>query len=182
MNDNDIQKLARESGFDYVAAIEAGDVVTSAELAASCNPTSCRKYGTCWTCPPGAGAYEDIQYHITSKRKGVLVQTIRRGVDYYEDWDILAETRTLHNERLDRLAQMMRAELEGVLTFSTGGCDLCDPCSYPDAPCMKPDEQRLSLSAHGVAVGTTCKKAGMDYAFENGSVRFVGMVLYGHAE
>ena len=174
-----IEEFARSLGFDQVGLIDAGGVVTSANLAASCNPKSCRKYGTCWTCPPGTGSYEDILPDIASRRKGVIVQTVRDDVDYYEDWGVLDETRKLHNERLDRLAQAMRAELPNVAEFSTGGCGLCETCTYPDAPCCKPGQQRLSLSAHGVAVGATCERAGLDYSFQNGRVRFVGMVLYG---
>ena len=174
----DVAKCAREVGFDHVALIDPGMVVTSKELSEACNPQSCQRYGTCWTCPPGAGAFEDIQVNIRSKNAGVLVQTVRDDVDFYEDWDVLAETRQLHNSRLDRLAAMLRTEFAGVLAFSTGGCDVCDSCSYPDAPCKQPVEQRLSLSAHGVAVGTTCQNVGMDYSFQNGRIRYVGMVLY----
>ena len=174
----DIVGLAREIGFDQAGLISAENVVTSAELAASCNPGACRKYASCWTCPPGAGTYEELQDNITSRTAGVVVQTVRDGVDYYEDWDILEETRALHNGRLDELARAMRSEFDGLLEFSTGGCDLCEECSYPHAPCKKPDERRESLSAHGVAVGAMCKNAGLDYAFVNGGVRFVGLILY----
>ena len=175
----DVVEIARSLGFDQVGAIDADQVVTSAELAASCNPQSCPKYGSCWTCPPGVGAYEDILSDITSRKHGIVVQTIRDDVDYYEDWDILDETRELHNGRLDQLARAMRAELDNVAEFSTGGCGVCETCTYPDAPCRNPEKRRNSLSAHGVAVGSTCERAGLDYSFQNGRVRFVGMVLYG---
>ena len=173
-----VEMLAREIGFDHVAMIRAGDVVTSPDLAASCNPQVCRKYGTTWTCPPGVGTYESILGDIASRDVGVLVQTVREGVDHYEDWDLMEEAHTLHNARLDRLADAMRAELDNVLEFSTGGCDVCGTCSYPDAPCKQPDRKRESLSAHGVAVSATCENAGIEYSFENGCVRFVGMIVY----
>lgn len=174
----DAADFAQELGFDHVARIVPDMVVTSADLAASCTPQMCERYASCWTCPPGAGAFEDIQVNIRSKSAGVLVQTVRDDVDFYEDWEKLAETRQLHNGRLDQLAAAIRAERDGVLEFSTGGCDVCETCSYPDAPCKKPVEQRLSLSAHGVAVGTTCENAEMDYSFENGRIRYVGMILW----
>lgn len=174
----DIEALAREIGFDHVATICADDVVTSPELASSCNPQACRKYGSCWTCPPGVGTYEDILGDITSRNAGVLVQTVRTGIDHYEDWDLIEKAHVVHNTRLDQLARAMRAELADVIEFSTGGCGVCNPCSYPDAPCLKPEQRRESLSAHGVAVGATCERAGLDYSFENGCVRFVGMILY----
>ena len=136
----DIVALAKEVGFDQVGAIDASDVVTSAELSAACNPQACEKYNTCWTCQPAAGPFEEIrEAHITSKKAGVIVQTVRDNIDYWEDWELVAETRTLHNDRLDRLAAMLREEFDGVLEFSTGGCDVCGECSYPDAPCKRPD-------------------------------------------
>jgi predicted metal-binding protein len=174
----DAQSLAQELGFEQVGAISVDDVTTSAELAAMCKPAACQKYASCWTCPPGAGTYEELQAHFKPRQSGVLVQTVQDDVDYYVEWEKLAEIRDLHHERLDKLANALRAEKKGVLEFSTGGCDVCTSCSYPDAPCLKPDEQRLSLSAHGVAVGTTCKAAGLDYSFENGRVRYVGMILF----
>jgi len=175
----DIVALAKELGFDQVGAINASDVVTSAELSAACNPQSCEKYNTCWTCQPAAGPFEEIrEAHIASKKAGVIVQTVRDDIDYWEDWELVAETRTLHNSRLDRLAAMLREEFDGVLEFSTGGCDVCGECSYPDAPCKRPDEQRMALSAHGVSVGATCQNAGVDYSFENGRLRYVGMILH----
>ena len=174
----DVEALAREIGFDHVAAIRASDVVTSPELAASCNPKACRNYGSCWSCPPGVGTYETILSDITSRNAGVLVQTVRDGVDHYEDWELIEEAHILHNARLDQLADAMRTELSDVIEFSTGGCNICSTCSYPDAPCLKPERRRESLSAHGVAVGATCEHADLDYSFENGRVRFVGMILY----
>ena len=175
----DAVAYAKELGFTEAAEISADGVVTSKELTASCNPSACRKYGSCWTCQPAAGDFEELrESHIASKDKGIVVQTVRDDVDYYEDWELLAEVKAQHNERLDRLAAALREEYPDVLEFSTGGCDLCTPCSYPDAPCLKPVEQRLSLSAHGVAVGTTCQRAGLDYSFQNGRIRYVGMVLY----
>lgn len=177
----DVETTAREIGFDHVAAIRADDVVTSRELTASCNPQACPKYGSCWTCPPGVGVFEDILNDITSRDAGVIVQTVREGVDHYEDWDLIEEAHVRHNAKLDQLADVMRTEFADVAEFSTGGCDLCSPCSYPNAPCMKPDRRRESLSAHGVAVGATCERAGLDYSFENGRVRFVGMILHNGA-
>ncbi|HAM15258.1 MAG TPA: hypothetical protein DCP91_05265 [Eggerthellaceae bacterium] len=174
----DTANRAREIGFERSAAIGIDAIALSEELTSGCNPKACRKYASCWTCPPGAGSYEERRAHFEGKDAGVLVQTVRDDVDIYEDWEALEETRTLHHQRLDQLAAEMRSQFADVLEFSTGGCDLCAPCSYPDAPCLKPDEQRLSLSAHGVAVGETCKRAGLDYGFENGRLRYVGMIIY----
>lgn len=174
----DIVSRAAELGFERYGAITPDMVVTSELLAASCTPQSCPKYGSCWSCPPGAGSFEERQAHFEGKNAGILVQTVREGIDFYEDFELLGEIRAVHHERLDALANELRGEFADVLEFSTGGCDICGTCSYPDAPCKQPDKQRLSLSAHGVAVETTCKKANVEYSFENGRIRYVGMILY----
>lgn len=174
----DVMHLAQEAGFELYASITPDDVVTDRALAQSCSQASCKQYASCWSCPPGAGSFEELQDHFIGKDSGVLVQTIRDDVDVFEDYEQIAEICRLHNDRLDRLAGEIRHVFPGALEFSTGGCDLCTPCSYPDAPCKKPSEQRLALSAHGVAVSTTCENAGLDYSFENGRIRFVGMVLF----
>ena len=103
----DIVALANELGFSEAALISASDVVTSEELTALCNPEACRQYGSCWTCQPAAGPFEQLQEHSTSKDAGVVVQSIRDNVDFYEDWEILAETRAQHNDRLDKLADAL---------------------------------------------------------------------------
>ena len=173
---------ASEIGFERVAVIEdASSIVLSEMLAASCSPKTCPKYASCWSCPPGAGSFEELKAHFEGKTGGVIVQTVRENVDYMADFELLAELLVLHNERLDTLANEMRQACSDVIELSTGGCGLCDPCTYPDAPCQKSDVQRLSISAHGVDLDKTCKNIGIDYSFENGRIRFVGIILMGAA-
>ncbi len=174
----DVMAAAREQEFEICALVDIDDIVIKTELAESCSPENCPKYASCWTCPPGAGSYEELQEHFLGKAGGVLVQTLRHNIDFEKDADRLVEIRTLHHKRLDALANVCRGELEGVLEFSTGGCDVCHVCTYPEAPCSRPGEQRLSLSAHGVDVAETAQRAGMEYGFEKGTIRFIGMIVY----
>ena len=171
-------EIAKECGFNSYGKLDVSTMRFLPEVRDMCAANTCGMYGKSWACPPGCGSLEEMRDKVKKYSAGILVQTIRDDVDFYEDWEILAEIRTLHNDHLDQLAAEMREQFEGVLEFSTGGCDVCEACSYPDAPCKKPVEQRLSLSAHGVSVGTTCKKAGLDYSFQNGRIRYVGMILH----
>ena len=69
---------ASEIGFERVAAIEdASSIVLSEKLAASCSPKTCPKYASCWSCPPGAGSFEELKAHFEGKTGGVIVQTVR---------------------------------------------------------------------------------------------------------
>lgn len=174
----DLVALAQELGFDLAAPIDTADIVTREELANSCSPRTCPRYASCWSCPPGAGTLEQRQAHFDGKSGGVIVQTKQEGVDFYEDFDVLEKLHRTHNSNLDKLTHLMRQEYDGVTEFSTGGCGQCDTCTYPDEPCRKPREQRLSISAHGIDVDATCKNAQMEYSFENGTIRFIGIVLH----
>ena len=60
-------KLAEDLGFEAVAKINMDQVVVSEELTRGCNPQACRKYASCWTCPPGAGTFEERQAHFKGK-------------------------------------------------------------------------------------------------------------------
>ena len=173
----DAMKRARELGFDAVSQVTADMVPCKKELRELCDPKECIHYGTCWSCPPGAGAFEECVARIKSAKNGIVVQTKRDGVDF-SDAERLERISAMHNERLDRLAADLREVHGFALGFSTGGCDLCTSCTYPDAPCAKPVQQRLALSAHGVDVVELCERADMEYGFQNGTIRFIGLVLY----
>ena len=168
---------AQELGFDLMTMIEASMVPCKQELRNLCDPQVCEHYGTCWSCPPGAGSFEQCAATIASKSKGILVQSVREGVDF-NDVELLDQIRAKHNLRLDRLAHDLRQLHGEALEFTTGGCNLCDSCLYPDEPCALPERRRLALSAHGVDVEELCQRAGMEYAFENGTIRFIGLILY----
>ena len=173
----DVIARAKELGFDLVGSLAAQDIACRQELRDLCNPDACAHYATCWSCPPGAGDFSECKDRIAACTEGVVVQTVRRNVDF-SDGELLDRIRRLHNERLDQFAEEVRTHHENALEFSTGDCDLCQPCTYPGAPCNKPQQQRLALSAHGVDVPALCESVGMEYAFEDGTVRFIGMVLH----
>jgi predicted metal-binding protein len=172
----DVIARAKELGFDLAGAVAARDIACKRELRDLCNPDACIHYATCWSCPPGAGDFSECEERIAARTEGIVVQTVRHGVSFGDD-ALLDQIRRSHNERLDQLAEEVRAHHENALEFSTGGCDLCQPCTYPDAPCSKPQQQRLALSAHGVDVPTLCQRAGLEYAFGDGTIRFIGLVL-----
>lgn len=168
---------ARNLGFEFVVPVTADMVVSRRDLRDCCNQDECAHYNTCWSCPPGSGTFEECVARIASRTEGVLVQTCRHDVGF-EDADLLARIRDLHNSRLDRLADEVRLSHPDEIGFSTGGCGICNPCTYPYVPCANPAQQRLALSAHGVDIAEMCTRAGMEYSFENGTIRFIGLVLY----
>lgn len=168
---------AKEHGFEFVSDILPEQVICKEEMREFCTPELCPHYGSCWSCPPAEVPFEECAKNIAAKEEGVLLQTFREGVDF-SDTELLDEIRSLHSSRLDALAAELRSEHAGAQVFSTGGCYVCETCTYPDEPCRRPAEQRKSISAHGVDVAETCKQVGMQYDFENGEIRFIGMILW----
>ena len=172
----DLVAMAKEAGFDSAGTVRAGQIECKRELRDLCTEESCADYATCWSCPPGCGSFEACAERIAASSFGVVVQSVFEGIDF-EDEDSVIKARDEHNGRLDRLAASVREASVQALEFSTGGCDLCNPCSYPAKACLKPGAQRHALSAHGIDVAALCERAGLDYAFESGTLRYVGMLL-----
>ena len=106
----DIVKTAEEMGFELAGPIEASAIECKRELRDYCNPEECPQYASGWSCPPGAGSFEECRERIASCSCGVVVQTVREGVDF-NDVETLAVIRTLHNGRLDELADAQRDHL-----------------------------------------------------------------------
>ena len=87
-------------------------------------------------------------------------------------------TKNKVNRRSQRFAEKVRETEPGAYMLTTGGCELCEKCTFPEAPCRRPDKQRGSLSAFGVDVAALCERLGMPYAFEPGKLRLMSCVVY----
>lgn len=172
----DFASMALEEGFELAAELNTSQIARRAELQELCGPGLCPNYGTNWSCPPGAGAFDECDQRIAARQRGVLVQTVVHDVDT-SDAAAMSAILVRHNARLDKLTARIRESCGSALEFTTGGCGLCEACTYPDAPCRNPSEQRLALSAHGVDLQQTCDAIGMEYSFEPSTIRYMGLVL-----
>ena len=62
--------------------------------------------------------------------------------------------------------------------LSSGGCGICEKCTYPDAPCRFPDRAFPSMEACGLVVNDVCKASGIPYNYGPRTMTFTGCVLY----
>ena len=168
--------LARRHGFESVAEIRAEMLHCNAEIRALCAPDKCSHYGTSWICPPGCGELAACAETLRGYGGGLLLVSRWESVDT-NDMALLQRLSALHNRRLRRLAAAIRRDAPHALLLSTGGCGLCRRCTYPAAPCRRPDRNSGSLSAFGIDVGALCAAAGVDYAFRPGTLYYVGCIL-----
>ena len=167
---------ARELGFTTGVPISAGWCQCSPQLRALCAPGKCTAYGTNWVCPPGCGEFSECAARLAAYTRGVVVQTIYEQVDT-SNFPLTKRLALEHNNRLKRLRDRIGERYPKVLPLSTGSCEQCEICTYPVAPCRKPDQRRGALSAYGIDVAALCAAAGLSYSFRPGTLCYVACVL-----
>ncbi|NPV26082.1 MAG: DUF2284 domain-containing protein [Firmicutes bacterium] len=163
-------------GFTAAVPFNCSIMECKPEIRALCTPQKCQNYGKSWVCPPGCGDLEMCAEQISRFKRGILLQS-KSILEDSSDHELMVQLVERHNQRLEEFCAFIRSEHSDVLLLSTGGCGLCECCTYPDASCRKPEERKGSLSAFGIDVGELCKRAGLDYTFVSGTLILVGCVL-----
>jgi predicted metal-binding protein len=141
-----------------------------------CAADRCRHYGKSWTCPPATPSLEHNRALLARYKTGVLVQTTGTPEDEF-DLEGMQEIGRTHMRCFREMYRALRAEYPGLLALGAGGCDLCEACAYPDAPCRRPAEATTSMEAFGLVVSDACKANGMKYNYGPGTMTFTGCFL-----
>ena len=146
----------------------------------------CRRYNTCWACPPFAFDVDQYLSHyelaliigtkITPSYPEKITDTISYGNELMETErkrtdDLLLELEKTHNGR----------------AFFPGSCLLCSSCTRAEGkPCLYPKRVRPSLEACGFDIGKTSSellnRVEMGRAWENAGVSNTGQWNILHSE
>lgn len=169
-------KAARELGFTAAVTIDSGIIICRPEIRAQCRPETCKNYGTNWICPPGCGELEQCIKTVSEYEEAILLQETHAMPDK-ADLERAAGLARAHNQKAEELAEAIRLDYPKAYLLTTGGCSLCEKCTYPGEPCRYPQKQRGSLSAFGVNVSELCSRAGLAFSFEKDRVTFVSCIL-----
>ena len=78
MREGRLIELAQQAGFDHTGILNTDALVLRPEVRDMCASGTCRRYGHCWTCPPGCGSLEYLQQKISKFTGGILVQTTEK--------------------------------------------------------------------------------------------------------
>ena len=168
--------LALEAGFEHAAAFAADELVFSPEVRAMCASGRCKRYGKCWSCPPGCGSLEECGEKLRGMTRGILVQTVGDVEDSF-DLEGMADVEAVHRERFARMYEMLRASGGPVLPMGAGSCTRCVQCTYPDKPCRYPDKLWPSMEAYGLLVSDACRSAGLEYYHGPGTITYSSCIL-----
>ena len=171
------EELALSLGFSEARTLPASQILCRDEIRALCAPEKCRNYGTSWICPPACGTIEQCRATVSSFQTALVLMSLHENVDW-SNGALMRELALGHNSRAWELACRVRETGMRAYMLTTGGCELCQTCTFPDAPCRRPDKDRGSLSAFGIDVTRLCGDAGLEFSFTPGTLRLVACLLY----
>ena len=157
------------------ALVSSDKVMFEKEVREACEKNYCGRYGKCWTCPPGVGEIDVLKNKLL-KYSQVFVFTTKHSLEDSFDYEGMQTAHRLHDEITDRIRALCREE--GALILGAGSCNVCEKCTYPDAPCRFPDIAMPSVEACGINVMSLAKTAGINYINGANTVTYFTAVFF----
>ena len=168
--------LAEASGFTAWAPLDIGTIRPRQEVRDVCALNTCGKYGTSWCCPPGCGTLDECLREMHRYSFGILVQTCGEIEDSF-DIETMREIEARQNRHFFSMYRELRKSGTDVLAVGSGGCTVCETCTYPDAPCRFPDKKAASMEAYGILVLEVCKANGLRYYYGTDRMSYTSCFL-----
>ena len=175
-NTDELIKEAVEFGFSQAAELNTSALVFMPEVRDMCGPKYCRQFGKNWCCPPACGTLEESSERAAQYSYGIIVQTIGQMDDDFDYEGIMAASEK-HTKNFYKFAEMLKERYSDVLLMGAGTCEICETCTYPDAPCRYPDKAISSMEAYGLWVSKVCELSGIAYNNGKQTMTFVSCYL-----
>lgn len=169
-------KLAKEIGFTGACALDPSILQFRQEVREMCAADKCRSYNKSWMCPPACGTLEEAAQKASGYKRGIIVQVTKNLEDDF-DIDGMMEAEEDQKRFFYELTEKVREEYPDCLPMSTGACQICKECSYPDAPCRMPGKAMPSMEAYGLVVSDVCTKSGIPYYYGPHTLTYSGCIL-----
>ena len=167
---------ARLQGFSHFTSLDVKTLDFMQEVRDMCAADRCRKYGKSWMCPPGCGSLDDSIEKAKKYKEGIIVQTTKTLDDMF-DYEEMQQLGKMHMVNFRKLREALFADYPDLLALGAGGCDICESCSYPDAPCRFPERAIPSMEAYGLFVSKVCENNGLGYYYGEGTLTYTSCVL-----
>lgn len=173
---NQLIKEALEIGFSHAGELNMESLVFMPEVREMCSADKCHQYNKNWTCPPGCGTLDEITERIKSYSFGLIVQTTAELEDEF-DMENTMEAAQKQKESFTKLMTLLRTRYDDILPMGSGGCRICEKCTYPDAPCRFPDLAMPSMEAYGLWVSKVCESSGIPYYYGKNTITYTSCYL-----
>lgn len=171
-----LTQLISDTGFFQYGVVNTADIRFCQEVRVICEQNVCRRYGTTWACPPAVGTVEECEQRLKSYEK-MLVLTGKYDLEDSFDFEGMMDGAKTFSRICRTFAAAIRPKLKNFLMFSNEGCDMCQQCTYPDAPCRFPDSAQGSLEANGIFVSELAAQAGVRYNNGPNTVTYFGALV-----
>jgi len=175
-----IRKKAAELGFTGTGELDPAAITLHEGFRKACESNVCRMYGANWQCPPALPPLAEIAETLKKYNKAVLVQTVVWLEDSF-DYEGMTAGGGQHKKRMDELAAYVRGNYRdnSPLILGAGGCSICKECAYiRRQPCVYPERALASVEGFGMNAGAITTGAGLKYNNGEGTVSYVGLVLW----
>lgn len=170
----DLIRLGKQAGFTHVVPLRADTIELKPEVRQMCH--SCNAYNSRWSCPPGCGSLDDCRMEIGRYSEGILVQTVKELEDEF-DVESMTAAEAIHKQNYLVLLSHLRQDYPNLLALGTGGCRLCESCTYPEMPCRLPEHRIASMEAYGMLVLEVCRSNGLSYYYGPQTIAYTGCFL-----
>ena len=164
-------------GFEHARFFDPAQLDFRQDVRDMCSSDKCHNYNRSWSCPPACGDITESVEKAKKYTRGVMVQTTTRLEDSF-DIDNMLQAAKDHKERFFAAVDVLREYDPDCLPMGAGGCTLCRPCTYPNAPCRFPDRAFVSMEAYGLFVSAECKKAGLEYNYGPNTLTYSSCILF----
>lgn len=181
MNREQIEAILRSPALPFAvhecAWLSPCDVPFDARVRGMCESNRCGLYGKTWTCPPAVGEWEQLRDECCAHTHA-LVYTTKHALEDDFDFEGIQESGVLHKQLDNALHYALKEQKIVHLLYSAGGCSICKPCTYPDAPCRFPERVHRSMEACGIDVVALAKQCGLKYNNGPQTVTYFSMILF----
>lgn len=138
--------------------------------------TECQRYGSTWACPPAVGTLEECEAKIKSYSNAVFFSSVAEVSDVLNMEEMLA-TRQVHEELTTEVGDFLKSEGHEIYILSTESCDICEVCTYPNAPCRFPEKMHPCVESHGIIVCELAEKYNMEFTLSANQILWFGILF-----
>lgn len=167
----------KKIGIREYGVLAAAEIPFEEEIQKICAGNACRLYGKTWACPPAVGTVQECRERCLGYAKAMVFSAVYPLEDSF-DYEGMIKGHDAFKDLCDRLYALVKPRLGDFLLLSNEGCKRCKTCTYPSAPCRKPERLFPSLEGFGIHVAKLAAKGNVKYTNGENTVTYFGMLLY----
>ena len=122
------------------------------------------------------GTVEECRKRCLSYKECFLFSTIAEVSDVINFEETLA-TRKEHEKITAAIEAFIREKGTDCMALSTESCDICEVCTYPNAPCRFPEKMHPCVESHGIIVCELAEKYNMEFTLSANQILWFGILF-----